>query len=238
MTEPTAPAPLIVAIDGTSGVGKSTVAGRVAERLGVPTLDTGATYRAVALEVLERDTDLEDRDAVLAAAAAAELELRPEPDGGGFEVLLAGEPVGQRIRTPRVTDATSRVSVHPEIRQRLVTVQRRTAERYGAVVEGRDIGSVVFPNTPYKFFLHARPEVRAARRHAELVAAGEGTELAEVLRDIEARDARDSGREASPLVFDASYHAIDTSDLTIAEVVDRMVAEIERRRAPERPTEA
>ncbi len=228
------PESLIVAIDGTSGVGKSTVARQLAARLGVPVLDTGATYRAVALEVLEHGVDLEDRVAVLEAAAQAELELRPTADGG-FDVLLGAHPVGQRIRTQEVSDATSKISVHPEIRQRLVEVQRQTAARYGAVVEGRDIGSVVFPHTPHKFFLHARPEVRAERRHAELLAAGQAASLGDVLHDIEARDARDSGREVSPLVCDESYHPIDTSDLSVAEIVEQMATEIdlgrERRRS-------
>ncbi len=228
------PTSLIVAIDGTSGVGKSTVAGLLAARLEVPMLDTGATYRSVALKVLESGTDLDDRTAVIAAAAQAELKLQPAADGG-FEVLLDGRPVGQRIRTPKVSDATSRISVHPEIRQRLVEVQRQTAARYGAVVEGRDIGSVVFPRTPHKFFLYARPQVRAERRHAQLVAAGEAPSLSAVLRNIEERDDRDSRREASPLVCDESYYPIDTSDLSVAEIVERMVEEIDRKRQGRAP---
>lgn len=217
--------PLVVAIDGPSGVGKSTVARRLATRLGVPMLDTGATYRAVALKVLEQGVDPEDREAVLAVAESADLELRCGPHR--LEVVLDGRPVGRRIRTPEVSAATSKISVHPEVRRRLVELQRRAAARSGAVVEGRDIGTVVFPDTPHKFFLSARPEVRARRRHRELAAAGKGPALETVRRDIEERDARDSGRRASPMVCDDSYRALDTSDLTPDEIVERLLAAIE-----------
>ncbi len=229
VAEPPAAA-LIVAVDGPSGVGKSTVARMLAERLGVPVLDTGATYRAVALEVLERGVDPGDRPAVLRAAEGARVDVR-QAAGGHLEVLLDGRPVGERIRTPEVSAATSKVSVHPEIRRRLVALQRRVAARFGAVVEGRDIGSVVFPDTPHKFFLDARPEIRAGRRHGDLEAAGKATSVEAVLRDQEERDVRDSRRQTSPLVCDDSYRVIDTSDLTPGEVVDRMVEAIERRRA-------
>lgn len=212
---------MVVAIDGPSGVGKSTVARLLSERLGLPMLDTGATYRALALKVLESGVDLEDREALLGVAGRAEVGLRPRADGG-VEVLLDGRPVGQRIRTPEVSAVTSRISVHPEIRRRLVEIQRRAAENLGAVVEGRDIGSVVFPSTPYKFFLSARPGIRAGRRHRELEAAGKESSLEAVRRDIEERDARDAGRRSSPLVCDATYHAIDTSELTPKEIVERM----------------
>ncbi len=220
---------LIVAIDGPSGVGKSTAARILAQRLGVPMLDTGATYRAVALKVLESGLDPEDRPAVLAAADSATIELR-RTDDGGVEVFLDGRPVGQRIRTAQVSAATSKISVHPEIRRRLVALQRSAAARFGAVVEGRDIGTVVFPDTPHKFFVDARPEIRAGRRHRDLQAAGKATSVDAVQRDLEERDARDSGRRDSPLVCDESYCAIDTSDLSPDQVVDRMVEEIERKR--------
>ncbi|MEM7354539.1 MAG: (d)CMP kinase [Acidobacteriota bacterium] len=217
---------LVVAIDGPSGVGKSTVAGRLAERLGVPMLDTGAMYRAVALKVLLSGVDPDDRETVLRVAATADLALRRSASGK-VEVMLDGEAVGGRIRTPKVSRATSKISTHPEIRQRLVELQRTCAARYGAVVEGRDIGSVVFPDTPHKFFLSARPEVRAERRHRELIASGKAVPFEQVLQDIEERDARDSGRRASPLVCDETYLAIDTSNRTVDQIVDRMVEAIE-----------
>ncbi len=218
---------LIVAIDGPSGVGKSTAARLLAERLEVPMLDTGATYRAVALKVLESGVDPEDRTSVLSATEDAAIELR-RAGNGRVEVYLDGKPVGQRIRTAEVSAATSRVSVHPEIRRRLVALQRSAAARFGAVVEGRDIGTVVFPDTPHKFFLDARPEIRAGRRHRDLEAAGKAPTVGAVQRDLEERDARDSGRKDSPLVCDDRYCRIDTSELTPDQVVDRMVEEIER----------
>lgn len=218
---------LIVAIDGPSGVGKSTAARMLAERLGVPMLDTGATYRAVALKVLESGIDPEDRASVLRAAEEADVDLRRAADGS-VEVVLDGQPVGQRIRTAEVSAATSKVSVLPEIRRRLVALQRRAAARFGGVVEGRDIGTVVFPDTPHKFFLDARPEIRAGRRHRDLQTAGTAPSVDAVQRDLEERDARDRGRQESPLICDESYCAIDTSDLTPDEVTDRMVEEIER----------
>ncbi len=228
------PPAVIVAIDGPSGVGKSTVARRLAERLGVPMLDTGATYRAAALKVLEAGVDPDDRVAVLEVASRAEIELIPN-DRNGVEVELDGRAVGQRIRTPEVSRATSKVSIHPEIRRRLVALQRRAASRYGAVVEGRDIGTVVFPDTPDKFFLAARPEVRAERRYQELAAAGKASSIEDVQRDIEDRDARDRGRRVSPLVCDETYEVIDTSELTVEQIVERMVARITERRRSAAP---
>lgn len=213
--------PLVVAIDGPSGVGKSTAAKGLARRLGVPNLDTGAMYRALALRVLAAGVDPGDREAALAVVAGAVLELEPTPDGG-VELRLDGEPVGERIRTPEVADATSKLSTYPEVRRRLVALQRDFGARHGAVAEGRDIGSVVFPSTPHKFFLDADPRVRAARRHAELLARGVDTGLAGVEADLAQRDARDSGRLESPLVRDDSYMLIDTGGLEPEAVIDLM----------------
>src|SRR5690606_11745467 len=143
--------PLVAAIDGPAGVGKSTVARLLAARLGLPYLDTGAMYRALTLHLLDRGVDPNDRAAVAAALPEARIELRVEPDGSA-RVLLAGEPVESRIRTPEVADATSRAAVHPEVRERMVTLQRELAGRHGGVMEGRDIGTRVVPDAPFKFF--------------------------------------------------------------------------------------
>ena len=225
------PNSLIVAIDGPAGVGKSTVARLLAQELEVPVLDTGAMYRTVALEVLGRGLDPDDGAAAEAVCAGIDLDMRLAADGR-FEILLDGEPVGQRIRTPEVSEAASRVSTHPGVRARMVELQRRTAARKGAVLEGRDIGTVVFPHTPHKFFLTARPEVRAARRHRELAAAGKEVAFAEVLADLETRDERDESRATSPLRQDETYTVVDTSDLAPAEIVARMAAIIRERAAP------
>lgn len=224
MTETRSRPGVIVAIDGPSGVGKSTAARLLAERLGVPYLDTGAMYRAVALRVLERGVSPDDEDAVVALAREADLELELDPETRGARVLLDGEPVEDRIRTPRVGEASSRVSTYAQVRERLVALQRELASRHGGVLEGRDIGTRVFPDTPHKFFLDARQEVRYRRRFDQLAQAGSDATYSEVELEIARRDQRDSHRTESPLTFDESYTLIDTSELTPQEVVERMAA--------------
>lgn len=221
---------MIVALDGPSGVGKSTAARRLAQRLGVPFLDTGAMYRAIGLKVLESGVDPLDREEVIATAAAADVRLGRRDDGG-FEVLLDGEPVESRIRTPEVGEATSAISAYPELRQRLVRLQREAAESFGAVLEGRDIGTRVFPDTPYKFYLDARSDVRFKRRFDELSAAGRDVTYDQVVAEMGRRDLRDSTRTDSPLTRDSSYTFIDSSELTIDDVVERMASRIEGRGA-------
>jgi cytidylate kinase len=219
---------MVVAIDGPSGVGKSTAARRLARRLGVPFLDTGAMYRAIALRVLESGVDPADREAVEALAAKTDVALRARPDGS-FEVLLDGSPVEPRIRTQEVGEATSTIAAYPEVRRRLVELQRDTARRYGGVVEGRDIGTRVFPEAAHKFFLDARSEVRFRRRHDELAAAGREVSMEQVREEITRRDRQDSTRADSPLTRYPSYTYVDASDLSIDEVVDLMARAIAER---------
>lgn len=222
--------PLIVAIDGPAGVGKSTVARLLARELGVPVLDTGAMYRTVALEALRRGVDPDDGAATARLSREIDLEMRLT-GAGDIEILLGGEPVGQLIRTPEVSEAASRVSTHPPVRERMVELQRETAARTGAVLEGRDIGTVVFPQTPYKFFLTARPEVRARRRHQELMAGGKDVSFGAVLEDLQRRDERDQGRVASPLRRDDTYLVVDSSDKPPVAVVAEMAELVRRRQA-------
>jgi cytidylate kinase len=221
-------APVVVAIDGPSGVGKSTVAHRLATRLGLPYLDTGAMYRAVALKVLESGIDPLDREAVEDLAGKLEIGLE-QRDDGTFEVLLDSLPVAARIRAPEVGEAASTVSAYPAVRRRLVALQRATAARFGGVLEGRDIGTRVFPDTPFKFFLDAQAGVRFHRRHAELAAAGCEVPFEQVVDEITRRDFRDSTRADSPLTRDPSYTLVDSSNLTIDDVIDLLARDIQAR---------
>lgn len=221
--------PMIVAIDGPSGVGKSTIAKRLAGQLGLPVLDTGAMYRTVALEVLGTETDPDDQEAVRRVAAAADIDLRREADGS-LTVLLDGQPVGEAIRSAEVSEITSAIATDPGVRARMVALQREAGHRFGGVVEGRDIGSVVFPDTPYKFFLDATLEERARRRAEQRSGVSGEDDLERVRASLARRDARDSSRSTAPLRCDDTYTRIDTSELGPEVVVARMLAVIRARR--------
>ena len=215
--------PRVVAIDGPSGAGKSTIARRLAARLGVPYLDTGAMYRALALAALDAGLDPDDREAVEALAERADIRLEPAGDGG-YQVLLDGVAVEGKIRTPEVGRASSSVSAHSGVRSRMVALQRATAERLGGVLEGRDIGTRVFPDARHKFFLDADPGVRAERRHAQLAESGRAVPREEVEADLAERDRRDRSRADSPLTCDDSYVRIDATGLNVEQVLEKMLA--------------
>jgi cytidylate kinase len=202
---------LVVTMDGPAGTGKSTVSRLVADRLGVPRLDTGAFYRAAGLAALRAGIDLDDHSAV--ADLVAGLRLDQVDD----RMLMDGLDVSQEIRTQIVTEASSRVSTHPDVRGLLVVYQREWVTRHDnrAVVEGRDIGSIVFPDATLKVYLDARPAVRARRRAAQT-----GEEYSQVLEELGDRDRRDSTREASPLTVPEGAVVVDTSDMSVDEVVD------------------
>ena len=214
---------IIVAIDGPSGVGKTTTSKLVARALNIPHIDTGAMYRAIALAALRRD--IGTRDEVELAKLANEVDIAFIL-GDPPRVTLDGEDVTSLIRTPEISMAASNVSAVPAVRRMLVQLQQQLGRKNGGVLEGRDIGTKVFPETPHKFFLTARPEVRAARRFNELQAKGETVDEATVLAETIKRDEQDSTRADSPLSYDDSYTVIDTSDRTIAEVVNAIVAKV------------
>jgi CMP/dCMP kinase len=214
----------VVAIDGPVGSGKSTVARRVAERLGFLFLDTGAMYRAVGLLATEAGVALDDEAAVVPIAAAARLHF--DEDGR----LFAGErDVSSLIRSLEMGAAASVVSVLPGVRRLLVERQRELGAGADIVMEGRDIGTNVFPDAEVKVFLTARPEVRAARRACELQAKGEDVDVEEVLAALVERDRRDSEREVAPLRQADDAVAVDTSGLSLDEVVDAVVAVVAER---------
>ncbi|HMA29681.1 MAG TPA: (d)CMP kinase [Thermoanaerobaculia bacterium] len=219
---------LVVAIDGPSGVGKSTVGKAVAERLGVPYLDTGAMYRAVGLAVKRKGIPLPLGDPEAVVAVASRVDVRVTGSAADARTWLNGEDVSREIRTPEISAYASAVSAVPGVRRRLAGMQRSLALQGGGVLEGRDIGTKVVPETPHKFFLTASPDVRARRRFEELSARGAPQTFAQVLADMEARDRADSTRADSPLVDDGTYTRIDTSALSVEEVVDRLLATVRR----------
>jgi len=214
--------PPIVAIDGPSGAGKSTVARALAERLGVPYIDTGAMYRAVGFAVRERGIPLPLPDPRAVEAIAEGLDIDLELSRGEALVRVDGRDVSREIRLPEISLYASAVSAIPGVRRRLVTAQRRLAAARGGVLEGRDIGTKVFPQTPHKFFLTAPVEVRAERRAAELASRGTPQPLDVVRAEIESRDRADSTRADSPLTLDGRYVVVDTGRRSVEEVVDEL----------------
>lgn len=217
---------MIITIDGPAGSGKSTAARNLARRLGAAYLDTGATYRAVALKALREGVDLCDDTALAKTARAAEIHLSPEPDG--VRVRLDGADVTREIRSERVSGAASTLAKSAELREVLVELQRRIGRELGSfVAEGRDQGSVVFPDADVKFYVTAPAEVRAQRRCSELLEAGEQASYEKVLEGIRARDEADTNRNVAPLVKPDNAIEIDTSDNTPEDTLQELIRHVE-----------
>jgi len=210
---------IIIAIDGPAGAGKSTIARHLARHFGLLNLETGAMYRAFALKALRVGVSLDSSDALEALAAQTQIQL--EAGDGENRVLLDGEDVTGLIRTPRVTDAASRVSVFPAVRSWMVRLQQQVGANGGVVMEGRDIGTVVFPHAEVKIFLDAAPEVRGQRRFEQLGKSGKAHSVPpeEVVKELHARDERDRNRKDSPLKPAADSVLLDSTNMSLDEVV-------------------
>jgi cytidylate kinase len=212
----------VIAIDGPAGAGKSTLAAHLARRFGFLNLETGAMYRALALKAIERDVAFEDEAALLDVAEYTRITLEPQAEGN--RVFLDGVEVSRRVRDTDVTEAASKVSVHPRLRAWMVSQQRKLGERGGVVMEGRDIGTAVFPDAEVKIFLDAAPEVRGNRRFRQRgfpqdVAAGKVNEES-VLRELRDRDERDRNRAESPLRPAVDAVILDSTAMSLEQVLE------------------
>ena len=215
---------MIIAIDGPSGAGKSTLAKRLAKELDFIYVDTGAMYRALALKVLREGVDLADDASMARLIGSTTIDLRHVD--GSLQVLLDGADVAAEIRTPQVSQMASKASAVGAVRARLLELQRDMARRGSIVAEGRDIGTVVFPQAEVKIFLQASAGERARRRFAELQGAGQSVDLTETLREIEERDKRDSERDLAPLLQADDALMIDSSSFDADQVTARVLAHI------------
>lgn len=215
---------LIVAIDGPAGSGKGTITQKVGEKLGLINIDTGAMFRCVTLNIIQEKVSLDEEEKIKEILRNIEIDLKENE-----EVFLNGRDVSKTIREEEVTKMVSPVSVIPMVREKMLTLQRKMAEGKNIIMEGRDIGTVVFPNADVKIYLDASPEERARRRVKQNQEKGIDSTYEEVLRNIMDRDQRDLNREIAPLkqAEDAIY--IDTSNMTIDEVVDKIVGIIQEK---------
>ena len=216
---------MIVAIDGTAGSGKSTTAKGVAEKLGFLYLDTGAMYRAATAAVLSASIDSDDESAVSDCVETIEIDF----DESGRLIFLNGMDVSQTIRGREVTQNVSAISAYPQVRKRMVAMQREIAGYRDFVVEGRDIGTVVFPNADFKFFIVASIEERAKRRQKDLAGLGIEQTVNDIVKNLKRRDALDSSREVSPLTKSEDAVEVDTTSMTIEQQIDLIVTHVRDR---------
>jgi len=206
-----------IAIDGPAGAGKSTVAKAISKELHVNYLDTGAMYRAAALYMLERGIDIADHGAVAAELPGLEMEIRYE--NGTQRVMVGGEDVTERLRTPEVTKGSSDIAVIPQVRLKLVDLQRQVAREYDVVMDGRDIGTYVLPDAEFKFYITASPAQRAQRRYLEMKDTNKGITVEQIEQDIIARDQTDSSREFAPLRQAEDAVLVDTTHMDADAVI-------------------
>lgn len=222
----------IITIDGPSGAGKSTISKLLAARLHYTYLDTGAMYRVVGLQVERAGLDLEAegaREDLVQLLAGLDMTLAPGEEGKDTRAFLNGEDVSDAIRTPEMAMVASRVSAQAEVRKKLTEMQRTIGKNGAIVAEGRDMGTIVFPNAMHKFFLDASPEERAQRRQKQLAENGQKVEFQEILAQIQKRDRADSGRSLAPLQPAENAVIIDSSEMSIDEVVSFMLAAVNKK---------
>ena len=218
---------MIITVDGPSGAGKGTLCYALAEKLGYALLDSGAIYRVTALAALQRKTDLTNESAL--AELARHLDIQFIPKNGEVNILLAGMNVSHLIRTQEVADAASKVAVFPEVRSALLQLQQDFAKNDGLIADGRDMGTVVFPNAQVKLFLDASAEERAKRRYKQLQNKGINGNFEQILAEIKERDFRDRNREVAPLKPADDALLLDSTTLSIGEVIDQALAYIQEK---------
>ena len=217
----------IITVDGPSGAGKGTLCYALAEKLGYVLLDSGAIYRVTALAALQRKTDLTNESAL--AELARHLDIQFIPQNGEVNILLAGMNVSHLIRTQEVADAASKVAVFPEVRSALLQLQQDFVKNDGLIADGRDMGTVVFPNAQVKLFLDASAEERAKRRYKQLQNKGINGNFERILAEIKERDFRDRNREVAPLKPADDALLLDSTTLSIGEVIDQALAYIQEK---------